>query len=67
MTSVTMTVAETADALGVSPDTIRRWLDDGTLPEVLPGAAKRRLVPRRAIDQVIEQAMSDWTPDRISA
>jgi excisionase family DNA binding protein len=57
-----MSTAEAADALGVSDETVRQWLDRGILPEVLRGASRRRLVPRHAVEQVVSASMEGWDP-----
>ena len=47
-----LTVPEAAAALGVSPDTVRRYGDDGRLPYVRYGSGRsgtRRLIPEDAV------------------
>ena len=41
-------IREAADLLGVSDDTVRRWVDDGLLP-VSEDQAGRKVVPGRAL------------------
>lgn len=49
---VAYTPQQAATLLGVSTPTIRRRMDDGTLPFVKLGP--RKLVPKWAIDQIAE-------------
>ena len=37
------TVGETAELLGVSPDTVRRWVDSGQLPATKSPGGRRRV------------------------
>jgi molybdopterin-binding protein len=37
------TVGQAADLLGVSPDTVRRWIDTGQLPAARAGSGRRRV------------------------
>jgi len=39
----TFTVGQAADLLGVSPDTVRRWVDTGYLPGARTQGGRRRL------------------------
>lgn len=48
------TPAECADVLGVSPQTIRKWLDKGVLPR-LPHT-DRVLIPRVAVESFVAAA-----------
>ena len=57
-----VSVPEAAALLGVSEGLIYQLLDKGLLPE-LPRWSRRRLIPRRAVDDVIDRAMSDYDPD----
>ncbi len=41
-------VRDAADLLGVSDDTVRRWIDDGTLP-VEQDQSGRKVIPGRAL------------------
>jgi excisionase family DNA binding protein len=59
--SLVVSVPEAAALLGVSEGLIYQLLDRGLLPE-LPRWSRRRLIPRRAVDDVIERAMSDYDP-----
>jgi excisionase family DNA binding protein len=49
------TVAETADALGISEASVRRLCRDGQLPHRRYG--RRLLIPKQAIEAEVEQAM----------
>jgi excisionase family DNA binding protein len=48
-----LTVAETADRLAVSPDTVRRWIKDGTLGVFQVGRVVR--VPASSVAALIER------------
>jgi molybdopterin-binding protein len=39
----TFTVGQAAELLGVSPDTVRRWVDDGQIPAARTAGGRRRL------------------------
>ena len=56
-----LSIAEAADLLGVGQTSVREMLNDGRLPEI-PRIGRRRLIPRAAIDRLIDQAMTDWEP-----
>ena len=43
------TVGEAAELLGVSPDTVRRWVDSGQLPATRTQGGGRRRVDGRAL------------------
>jgi excisionase family DNA binding protein len=60
--SLVVSVPEAAALLGVSEGLIYQLLDRGLLPE-LPRWSRRRLIPRRAVDDVIARAMSGYDPD----
>jgi excisionase family DNA binding protein len=47
--------AEAARRLGLSVQSVRRRVNDGSLPSVKVGG--RRLIPRAAIDALVAQAM----------
>jgi excisionase family DNA binding protein len=47
-----LTVAETAERLAVSPDTVRRWIKDGTLGVFQVGRVVR--VPESSVVDLIE-------------
>ncbi len=48
-----LTVAETADRLAVSPDTVRRWIKNGTLGVFQVGRVVR--VPESSVVALIER------------
>lgn len=54
----TFTVGQAADLLGVSPDTVRRWIDDGQI------AAARTGGGRRSVDGA---ALARFSADRAGA
>lgn len=60
--SLVVPVPEAAALLGVSEGLIYQLLDKGLLPE-LPRWSRRRLIPRRAVDDIIERPLSDYEPD----
>jgi excisionase family DNA binding protein len=60
---VTLSVPETAAALGVSDDLVYELIARGELPSIVLG--RRKLVPRRAIDMVIDRALADFDPDAL--
>ncbi len=60
---VVLSVAEAADALGVSDDLVYELVARGELPCLHLG--RRRVIPRRAIDLVIERAMEGFDPGAI--
>ena len=39
----TFTIGQAAELLGVSPDTVRRWVDSGQLPAARAASGRRRL------------------------
>ncbi len=55
-----LSVAETAEALGISDDLVYELMHRGQLPCLHFG--RRKVVPRRAIDLVIRAAMSGFDP-----
>jgi excisionase family DNA binding protein len=59
--SLVVSVPEAAVLLGVSEGLIYQLLDKGLLPE-LPRWSRRRLIPRRAVEVVIERTMADYNP-----
>lgn len=61
-----VSVGEAAKALGVSPDTIRRWDAAGKI-EVLRDEANRRLIPRSELRRLGEEPERHRTGDQLSA
>jgi excisionase family DNA binding protein len=59
-----VSVPEAAVLLGVSEGLIYQLLDKGLLPE-LPRWSRRRLIPRRAVEVVIERTMADYIPEDV--
>lgn len=55
-----LSVAETAEALGISDDLVYELMHRGELPCLHFG--RRKVIPRRAIELVIRAAMSDFDP-----
>lgn len=66
MASENLTVGEAAKALGVSPDTLRRWDRAGKLRTVRD-ARNRRLVPRREVERLSERPARHRTGAPLSA
>jgi excisionase family DNA binding protein len=62
--SLVVSVPEAAVLLGVSEGLIYQLLDKGLLPE-LPRWSRRRLIPRRAVEVVIERTMADYNPEDV--
>jgi excisionase family DNA binding protein len=63
-TSLFMSVAEAARALGVSDDTVYELLQRGQLPGLRIG--RRRVIPRRAIDLIVEQLLAGFDPRHLA-
>jgi excisionase family DNA binding protein len=63
MDTLVVSVAEAAHLLGVSDDLVYELVERGELPCVRFG--RRRLIPRRALDLVIEAALVDFDPSRV--
>ncbi|MEM0961936.1 MAG: helix-turn-helix domain-containing protein [Bacteroidota bacterium] len=53
-----LSVRAAADLLGVHVDTIRRWTDEGRLPETRTPGGHRR-IPRAAVDQLLAGSQPD--------
>jgi len=53
-------IGEAAALLGVSDDTVRRWIDQGRLPAVLDGG--RKAVSGRALAEFVRQGSDDSRP-----
>lgn len=62
--SLVVSVPEAAALLGVSERLVYELLDKGLLPE-LPRWSRRRLIPRRAVELVVERTMADYDPDGV--
>ena len=62
--SLVVSVPEAAVLLGVSEGLIYQLLDKGLLPE-LPRWSRRRLIPRHAVEVVIERTMADYNPEDV--
>lgn len=60
-----LSVAETAEALGISDDLVYELMHRGELPCLHFG--RRKVIPRRAIDLVIRTAMRDFDPEALLA
>lgn len=60
-TALFLSVIETADLLGVSDDTIYDLAARGELPCAEFG--RRKMIPRRAVELVLERAMAGFDPD----
>lgn len=60
-----LSVAMAAETLSVSDDTIYEILNRGELPCLRLG--RRRVIPRRAVELVIERLLADFDPDRLAA
>ncbi len=51
-----LTVAEVAEILRLNPQTVRNWIDQGTLPAIRMG--RRVRIKRSDFDRVVEQSYS---------
>jgi excisionase family DNA binding protein len=58
-----LSVAETAEVLGVSDDLVYELTETGQLPCLRFG--RRKVIPRRAIDLVIERALERFDPEDV--
>jgi molybdopterin-binding protein len=54
-------IGQAAELLGVSPDTLRRWVDAGRLPAA-KGAGGRRFIDGEALAQFAESLSHDTVP-----
>ncbi|HEX4806515.1 MAG TPA: helix-turn-helix transcriptional regulator [Conexibacter sp.] len=61
-----LTIGEAASALGVSPDTLRRWDRAGRLRTVRD-ERNRRLVPRAEVERLSARPRRHRTADHLSA
>lgn len=59
-----LSIAEAADALGLSEDLVYAMTSRGELPCLRFG--RRRVVPRRAIELVIERSLAGFDPDALA-
>ncbi len=59
-----LSIAEAADALGLSEDLVYAMTSRGELPCLRFG--RRRVVPRRAIELVIEHSLAGFDPDALA-
>lgn len=66
MTGINLTLGEAASALGVSPDTLRRWDRAGRLRTVRD-ERNRRLVPRAEVERLSARPRRHATDDHLSA
>jgi molybdopterin-binding protein len=61
-----LTLGEAARAIGVSPDTLRRWERAGKL-RTKRDSSNRRLVPQKEIQRLSERPMRHRAGDQLSA
>jgi molybdopterin-binding protein len=66
MAGLNLTLGEAASALGVSPDTLRRWDRAGRLRTVRD-ERNRRLVPRAEVERLSARPRRHATDDHLSA
>lgn len=60
-----LSVAETARELGVSNDLVYDVVAEGLLPAIV--FRGRKLIPRKAIDVLVERALDGFDPDAVLA
>ncbi len=58
-----LSVAEAAEALGVSDDLVYELTERGDLPCLRFG--RRKLIPRRAVELLVEAAIADFDVDTV--
>ncbi len=58
-----LSVAEAAEALGVSDDLVYELTERGELPCLRFG--RRKLIPRRAVELLVEAAIADFDVDTV--
>ena len=58
-----LTIAETAGLLGISDDTVYELAATGELP--CTTFRSRKMVPRRAIDMILERTLEGFDPDAL--
>ena len=61
-----LSVSAAADLLGVHVVTVRRWTDDGKLPEVRTPGGHRR-IPRSAVDRLLRDGTAATAPTALPA
>ena len=59
-----LSVSAAAERLGVHVGTVRRWTDDGTLPEVRTPGGHRR-IPVEAIERLRRERGGEGTSDAV--
>jgi excisionase family DNA binding protein len=59
-----MTVFEVAELLRVNPQTVRNWIDKGSLPAARVG--RRVRIRRSDLDRILHTGTPDVEPDRAS-
>ena len=64
MDKLVLTVQETAEALGVSDDLVYELTAQGVLPCLHLG--RRRMIPRRAVDLLIEECVGSFDPGAVT-
>ena len=62
---VVCTVAQVAEMLQVSDDTVGRMVKRGVLPK-LPDVGSKVLIPRRAVDDLVSEAVGAAESDTLS-
>lgn len=63
--SLVLSVREVADALGVSDDLVYELTARGELPCLQLG--RRRVIPRRAVELMIERSLETFDPEAVTA
>ena len=63
MDKLVLTVQETAEALGVSDDLVYELTAQGVLPCLHLG--RRKVIPRRAVDLLIEECVGSFDPKAV--
>ncbi len=59
-TAKLLSISQAADLLGVHPNTLRKWADDGFVPHVkFPGSGYRRFEPA-AIERFAQGMRQEW-------
>ncbi|HEX2064809.1 MAG TPA: excisionase family DNA-binding protein [Acidimicrobiales bacterium] len=59
--TLTYSISEAANVLGVSDDLVYELVERKELPCLRLG--RRRVIPRRAIDLILDQALAGFDPD----